>query len=127
MLTAVAGILLSSSLSFGQNKMVSKGVSVSVAIDGLNCGATQGVIDALTSQSFSRSQFLKSLDRFYKAIEGAAETLSEFGEKQHFLNTVYERFFQGYSVDVADTHGIVYTPQEIVDFISRNTRTRVAI
>jgi predicted helicase len=77
----------------------------------------EGVIDALTSQSFSRSVFLKSLDRFYKAIEGAAETLSEFGEKQHFLNTVYERFFQGYSVKVADTHGIVYTPQEIVDFM----------
>jgi predicted helicase len=33
------------------------------------------------------------------------------------LNTVYERFFQGYSVKVADTHGIVYTPQEIVDFM----------
>jgi hypothetical protein len=27
--------------------------------------------------------------------------------KQHFLNTVYERFFQGYSVKVVDTHGIV--------------------
>jgi len=33
------------------------------------------------------------------------------------LNVVYERFFQGYSVKVADTHGIVYTPQEIVDFM----------
>ncbi len=33
------------------------------------------------------------------------------------MNTVYERFFQGYSVKVADTHGIVYTPQEIVDFM----------
>ena len=33
------------------------------------------------------------------------------------MNTVYERFFQGYSVKVAATHGIVYTPQEIVDFM----------
>jgi hypothetical protein len=32
-------------------------------------------------------------------------------------NTVYERFFQGYSVKIADTHGIVYTPQPIVDFM----------
>jgi predicted helicase len=31
------------------------------------------------------------------------------------MNMVYERFFQGYSVKDADTHGIVYTPQEIVD------------
>jgi predicted helicase len=43
--------------------------------------------------------------------------LGDWSAKQHFLNTVYERFFQGYSIKVADTHGIVYTPQEIVDFM----------
>jgi predicted helicase len=75
------------------------------------------VIDALVSKSFNRHEFLKSLDRFYLAIESAAATIESFTEKQHFLNTVYERFFQGYSVKVADTHGIVYTPQEIVDFM----------
>ena len=75
------------------------------------------VIDALVSKSFNRHDFLKSLDRFYLAIESAAATIASFAEKQHFLNTVYERFFQGYSVKVADTHGIVYTPQEIVDFM----------
>ena len=75
------------------------------------------VIAALTSESFSRHEFLHSLDRFYLAIEHAASTITDFSEKQHFLNTVYERFFQGYSVKVADTHGIVYTPQEIVDFM----------
>jgi predicted helicase len=75
------------------------------------------VIEALVSRSFDRTEYLKSLDRFYHAIEGAARLLSDFSEKQHFLNTVYERFFQGYSVKVADTHGIVYTPQEIVNFM----------
>jgi hypothetical protein len=75
------------------------------------------VIAALVGKSFSRDDFLKSLDRFYKAIELAAETMPEFSDKQHFLNTVYERFSQGYSVKVADTHGIVYTPQPIVDFM----------
>jgi len=75
------------------------------------------VIDALVSKSFDRTEYLKGLDRFYVAIEGAARLLPDFGEKQHFLNTVYERFFQGYSVKVADTHGIVYTPQEIVNFM----------
>jgi predicted helicase len=69
------------------------------------------------SQSFSRVEFLRSLDKFYNAIEAAAATLADFTEKQHFLNTVYERFFQGYSVKVADTLGIVYTTQEIVDFM----------
>jgi predicted helicase len=69
---------------------------------------------------------LKSLDRFYLAIEQAAATIESFTEKQHFLNTVYERFFQGYSVKVADTHGIVYTPQEIVDFMCASVEELLA-
>ena len=75
------------------------------------------VIDALASHSFSRHDFLKSLDRFYVAIEAAARSIDGWSERQHFLATVYERFFQGYSVKRADTYGIVYTPQEIVDFM----------
>ena len=75
------------------------------------------VIAALVSRSFDRTEYLRSLDNFYGAIESAARTLPDFSEKQHFLNTVYERFFQGYSVKLADTHGIVYTPQEIVNFM----------
>ncbi|MGB8347032.1 MAG: type ISP restriction/modification enzyme [Ktedonobacteraceae bacterium] len=75
------------------------------------------VIRALTSRAFNRNDFEKSLDRFYVAIEGAAKTLDNWTEKQHFLDTVYERFFQGFSVKQADTHGIVYTPQEIVEYM----------
>ncbi len=77
----------------------------------------ENVIDALVSESFSRTAYLKSLDPFYAAIESAARTISDFSDKQHFLNTIYERFFRGYSVQVADTHGIVYTPQPIVDYM----------
>jgi predicted helicase len=75
------------------------------------------VILALTSQAFNRNDFLKELDRFYVAIEAAARNLEDWTEKQHFLDTVYERFFQGYSVKQADTYGIVYTPQPIVEFM----------
>jgi predicted helicase len=75
------------------------------------------VIEALASRAFNRNEFLKSLDRFYVAIEAAAKGIESWSERQHFLNTVYERFFQGYSVKRADTFGIVYTPQEIVDFM----------
>ena len=78
------------------------------------------VITALTSRSFSREAFLGRLDRFYGAIEATAATISDYREKQSFLNTVYEQFFQGFSVKVADTHGIVYTPQAIVDFMVRS-------
>ena len=72
---------------------------------------------ALMLHSVSRDEFLKPLNPFYTAIEEAATHCKEFSEKQQFLNTVYERFFQGFSVKVADTHGIVYTPQPIVDFM----------
>ncbi len=77
----------------------------------------ENVVDELIRQSFSREEFLKPLDRFYVAIEQAASLCKDFSEKQHFLNTFYEKFFQGFSEDVADTHGIVYTPQPIVDFM----------
>ena len=72
---------------------------------------------ALMQHAMSRDDFLKPLDPFYVAIEEAATRCKDFSEKQHFLNTVYERFFQGFCVKVADTHGIVYTPQPIVDFM----------
>ncbi|EIJ41819.1 putative helicase [Beggiatoa alba B18LD] len=75
------------------------------------------VIQALTVKSFSRKEFLKSLDRFYVAIEETASTIHSYSRKQDFLNAVYENFFQGFAVKVADTHGIVYTPQPIVDFM----------
>jgi predicted helicase len=78
------------------------------------------VIDALASQSFSRGDFLKKLDRFYIAIEQAAATITDFSQKQQFLNTVYEKFFQGFCVKVADTHGIVYTPPSIVRFMVKS-------
>jgi len=78
------------------------------------------VISALTSQFFSRADFLKPLDHFYVAIENTAATIDDFSQKQSFLNTVYEKFFQGFSVKVADTHGIVYTPQPIVKFMVKS-------
>ena len=78
------------------------------------------VVDALVSQQWNRAEFLKSLKPFYAAIERAATTFIDFSQKQHFINTVYEQFFQGFSVKVADTHGIVYTPQPIVDFIVKS-------
>jgi predicted helicase len=75
------------------------------------------VIEALAKGSFSRAEFLRNLDPYYKAIEREGANLSHFTEKQDFLNSVYEQFFQRFSPDIADTHGIVYTPREIVDYM----------
>ncbi|MCY4568840.1 MAG: N-6 DNA methylase [Candidatus Poribacteria bacterium] len=78
------------------------------------------VIDVLTERTLNRSEFLRLLEPFYTAIERTASTITDFSQKQGFLNTVYEQFFQGFSVKVADTHGIVYTPQPIVDFMVKS-------
>ncbi|MCG9127272.1 N-6 DNA methylase [Candidatus Poribacteria bacterium] len=80
----------------------------------------ENVIDVLTERSLNRSEFLRPLERFYTTIEKTASTITDFSQKQSFLNTVYEQFFQGFSVKVADTHGIVYTPQPIVDFMVKS-------
>src|SRR5438552_6437686 len=78
------------------------------------------VVAELTKRSLNRDDFLRNLERFYRAIERSAEETTNFSEKQAFLNKVYERFFQGYSPKEADTHGIVYTPQPIVNFMVRS-------
>ena len=80
----------------------------------------ENVIDALAEHAYNRAEFLRELAPFYKAIQRAAATFIDFSQKQHFLNTVYEQFFQGFSVKVADTHGIVYTPQPIVNFMVKS-------
>ncbi len=75
------------------------------------------MIESLARGSFSRAEFLRKLDPYYKAIEREGANLAHFTEKQDFLNSVYEQFFQRFSPNVADTHGIVYTPREIVDYM----------
>jgi len=97
---------------FGVDDFVSRNVIAS---------EIERVIAALTSEHFNRKEFLGSLDPFFHAIEEAANHLQDFYDKQEFITTVYERFFQDYSVEDADTHGIVYTPRAIVDFMCAAT------
>ncbi len=78
------------------------------------------VLKGPLDKAYSRGEFLRRLDPFYREIERQAATLADFSQKQNFLNTVYEQFFQGFSVKIADTHGIVYTPQPIVDFMVKS-------
>ena len=78
------------------------------------------VIYAMTSRAFSRDDFLKRLDPFYKAIEATAASIKDYTEKQNFLNIVYEKFFQGFAIREADIYGIVYTPQQIVNFMVKS-------
>ncbi len=77
----------------------------------------EDVVDILMREAISREVYLQQLDRYYNAVEQAAKSCQEFSQKQRLLNAFYETFFQSYSKDAADTHGIVYTPQPIVEFM----------
>ena len=74
----------------------------------------------LTKSSWSEDDFFEELESFYAALTNVALSMVEFSRKQNFLNTVFERFFQGWAVKTADRLGIVYTPQEVVDFMVRS-------
>ena len=75
------------------------------------------VIDALTSRAFNRNDFEKSLDRFYVAIEEPPKRWI-VGRRNSTSSTPSTSVsFRAFPSRQADTHGIVYTPQEIVDFM----------
>ena len=81
-------------------------------------------LDALESTFFTgnvRRQAVDRLRAYYGAIGRAADDIAEYSEKQQFLKGIYEDFYQAYNPGAADRLGVVYTPNEVVDFIIRGT------
>ncbi len=79
-------------------------------------------LDALEGTFFTGSVRRQAVDRlraYYGAIGRAADDIAEYGEKQQFLKGIYEDFYQAYNPGAADRLGVVYTPNEVVDFIIR--------
>ena len=68
-----------------------------------------------------RRQAIDRLRTYYGAIGRAADEIAEYAEKQRFLKAVYEDFYKAYNPAAADRLGVVYTPNEVVDFIIRGT------
>ena len=66
-----------------------------------------------------RRQAVDRLRAYYGAIGRAADEISEYSEKQKFLKAIYEDFYKAYNPAAADRLGVVYTPNEVVDFIIR--------
>ena len=79
-------------------------------------------LDAL-ERSFMTGDFRREvigrLLPYYTAITAAAVAVGDYAEKQRFLKVIYEDFYQAYNPAAADRLGVVYTPNEIVDFIIR--------
>ena len=79
-------------------------------------------LDALERTFFTgdtRRQAIDRLRAYYGAIGRAADEIADYAEKQSFLKAIYEDFYKAYNPAAADRLGVVYTPNEVVDFIIR--------
>ena len=79
-------------------------------------------LDALGQSFFTGDVRRQAMDRllaYYSAIGQAVNAIADYAEKQQFLKAFYEDFYQAYNPAAADRLGVVYTPNEIVDFIVR--------
>jgi predicted helicase len=68
-----------------------------------------------------RRNALSSIQHYYQAINAAAAQIADHHEKQKFLKVIYEVFYKGYNPKAADRLGVVYTPNEIVQFMIEST------
>ena len=79
-------------------------------------------LDVLEQTFFTgdvRRQAIDRLRAYYGAIGRAADEIADYAEKQGFLKAIYEDFYKAYNPAAADRLGVVYTPNEVVDFIIR--------
>ena len=79
-------------------------------------------LDELEGTFFTGNVRREAIDRlrtYYGAIGRAADEIADYAEKQQFLKAIYEDFYQAYNPAAADRLGVVYTPNEVVDFIIR--------
>jgi predicted helicase len=69
----------------------------------------------------TRRVTLGAIQHYYQTINAAAAGIADHHEKQKFLKVVYENFYKAYNPKAADRLGIVYTPNEIVQFMIKST------
>jgi predicted helicase len=68
-----------------------------------------------------RKNLLYSIEHYYEAINATAASITDHHEKQKFLKVLYENFYKVYNPKAADRLGVVYTPNEIVQFMVQST------
>ncbi len=81
-------------------------------------------LEQLTNTFFTkdvRQKTLAGIKHYYDTINARAAQIYDHHEKQRFLKVVYETFYKSYSPKKADRLGVVYTPNEIVNFMIDST------
>ena len=54
---------------------------------------------------------------YYSTITSTAALIADHNEKQKFLKDIYQDFYTIYNPKAADTLGVIYTPNEIVNYM----------
>jgi predicted helicase len=75
----------------------------------------QGMIEALEGHKLEKET--ERLEKFYASVRTRAAGITDAAAKQTIVKELYERFFRTAFSGTSDRLGIVYTPNEIVDFI----------
>jgi len=75
----------------------------------------QHMVDALEEQHLEKET--ERLEKFYDSVRTRAAGITDAAAKQQIVKELYEKFFQTAFSGTSDRLGIVYTPNEIVDFI----------
>ncbi|MFD4421401.1 DEAD/DEAH box helicase [Agromyces sp. NPDC058484] len=81
----------------------------------------QQMLDALSGADLEREA--EQLERFYESVRVRASGIESAEAKQTIVKELYEKFFRTAFAGTSDRLGIVYTPNEIVDFIIRSVDT----
>ncbi len=80
----------------------------------------QRVVDTFFTGK-TKKETLAKIENYYKVIRRTATDIADHHEKQKFLKVLYENFYKVYNPKAADRLGVVYTPNEVVQFMIEST------
>ncbi|TFB53435.1 type ISP restriction/modification enzyme [Cryobacterium sp. Sr3] len=78
----------------------------------------QRMVDALQGSNLQTET--EELESFYASVRRSVNGITDAAGKQTTIKRLYEKFFSGAFKDTHERLGIVYTPNEIVDFILKS-------
>src|SRR5207248_424657 len=78
----------------------------------------QKMLDVLHEEAIEKEA--ATLEKFYGSVRDRAAGLDNAAARQTVIKELYEEFFKNAFKDTHNRLGIVYTPNEVVDFIIRS-------
>lgn len=83
--------------------------------------AMEKMVDALRQYSIETPEEKRELDELYASVRRRAEGVKTDGGRQRIIKELYEKFFSQAFKATSEKMGIVYTPNEVVDYILHAT------